>query len=87
MTSPARPTLPTQVSPPEFALSDVLPHAVNGVEVVALPVLPSAEVGGTPLLGPGAEELTDKLGLDLLGVLELDGASGKAGEVTSVPVP
>lgn len=65
----------------------MLPHAVIGVEVVALPVLPSAEEGGAPLLGPGAEQLSDQLDLDLLAVLEQDRATGKAGEVTSVPVP
>lgn len=87
MTSPEPPVLPTQVSPPEFALGDVLPHAVAGAEVVALPVLPSDDEGGPPLLGPGAEELADQLGLDLLGVLELAGATGAVGEVTTVPVP
>jgi len=87
VSSPARPTLPTQVSPPEFALSDVLPHAVLGAEVVAVAVLPSDDEGGSPLLGPGAEELSEQLGVDLLGVLELERATGEAGEVTSLPVP
>lgn len=80
-------SLPAQVSPPEFALGGVLPHAVTGVEVVALPVLPPSDDGGTPLLGPGAAQLADQLDLDLLGVLELDGATGAVGEVTTVPVP
>ncbi|MEI5672704.1 MULTISPECIES: leucyl aminopeptidase family protein [unclassified Nocardioides] len=65
----------------------MLPHAVLGVEVVALPVLPADGEGDGPLLGPGAEQLADQLGLDLLAVLEQDRASGKAGEVTSLPVP
>ncbi len=39
------------------------------------------------LLGPGAEELADALGVDLLGVLEAERATGKTGEVTTYPVP
>ncbi|WP_028643025.1 leucyl aminopeptidase family protein [Nocardioides sp. URHA0020] len=78
--------LPSQASPPDFALSAALPHAVVGVEVVALPVLPG-EDGSAVLLGPGAAELSDLLGIDLYGVLELSEATGRAGEVTSVPVP
>ncbi|MBZ5740109.1 leucyl aminopeptidase family protein [Nocardioides mangrovi] len=84
------PVLPSQVSPPEFALSAALPHAVVGVEVVALPVLPAdPAVDGEdgPLLGPGAAELGETLDLDLLAVLESAGATGRAGEVTAVPVP
>ena len=49
------PSLPTQVSPPEFALSGLRPHAILGVDVVAVPVLP-AEGDGSVLLGPGALE-------------------------------
>ena len=41
MTGHSTPTLPPQVSPPQFAVSDSLPHAVRGVEVIALPVLPA----------------------------------------------
>ena len=51
-----------------------------------MPVLPATE-GGSLLLGPGAEELADALGVDLLGVLEPEKATGKAGEVTTCPVP
>src|SRR3954468_13213362 len=78
--------LPSQVSPPDFALSAALPHGVVGVEVVALPVLPG-EDGGAPLLGLGAADLADLLGIDLYGVLEVAAATGRAGEVTTVPVP
>jgi len=92
--APLAPTLPPQVSPPEFALSQVLPHAVLGVEVVALPVLPAAPGagGGTMAdvaltLGPGAAELGDQLGIDLLGALESARATGRAGEVVCLPVP
>src|SRR4051794_2198593 len=94
--------LPPQPTPPRFALSGVLPHAVPAVDVVAVPVLPADGTPGagnagdpaTPegpatglLLGPGAAELGDALGVDLIGVLEAERATGKAGELTSVPVP
>jgi leucyl aminopeptidase len=81
-----QPSLPPQVSPPDFAVTATPPHAVLGVEVVALPVLPSTD-GDAPLLGPGAADLGDALGLDLLGALEVARATGTAGEVTAVPVP
>ncbi len=77
-------TLPPQVSPPQFALSGALPHALTGVDVVALPVLPGED---GVLLGPGADELVERAGLDLLGACEIAGATGKAGEVTTVAVP
>ena len=85
-------TLPTQVSPPDFALSEHRPHALTGVEVLALPVLPGAGAGegddrGSPLLGPGAAEVADQLGVDLLALLEMARATGRAGEVTTFPVP
>jgi leucyl aminopeptidase len=89
-----RPGLPSQVSPPEFALSATAPHAILGAEVVAVAVLPGdpgstgdADQPAPLVLGPGAGELADQLGIDLLGVLELSRATGAAGEVTSVPVP
>ena len=78
------PTLPPQVSPPQFALSGALPHALRGVDVVALPVLPGDD---GVLLGPGADALSDRTGLDLLGSCEIAKATGKTGEVTSVLVP
>jgi leucyl aminopeptidase len=77
--------LPPQVSPPELAVTASPPHAVVGVDVVALPVQPGDE--GVLVLGPGAADLSDRLGLDLLGVLEVAGATGAVGEVHSVPVP
>jgi len=79
------PTLPAQVSPPEFALSGVWPHAVRGVDVVALPLLPGPD--GGLLLGPGSEEAAEALGLDLLGAAEVSAATGRAGEVVVVPAP
>ena len=50
----------------------------------AFPVLPGE--GGTPLLGPGAGDAADALGVDLLAALEAVRATGKTGEVTTVPV-
>jgi leucyl aminopeptidase len=55
---------------------------VLGVDVVAVPVLPGEE---GVVLGPGAAELADDLGLDLLEVLSATGASGETGEVTELP--
>jgi leucyl aminopeptidase len=78
--------VPAQASPPEFALSALGPHAIRGVEVVAVPVLPDPDGDGV-LLGPGAAEILEESGLDLFEVLELNDATGKAGEVCSVPVP
>lgn len=79
----ATPLLPAQVSPPEFALSPALPHQIGGAEVWAFPVLPGDDA---PLLGPGAEEASELLGADLLGALESARATGRTGEVTTVPV-
>ncbi len=76
-------SLPTQVSPPEFALSEQAPSRVRGVAVVAVPVL-RGEDG--PTLGPGSAELADDLGIDFLSVLESAGATGATGEVTELPV-
>ena len=76
--------LPSQVSPPQFALSPVAPLALTGVEVIALPVLPAEgdpDDGGSLTLGPGAAEVTEALSLDAFAVLEAHGATGKAGEV------
>jgi len=75
--------LPTQVSPPEFALSPALPHQIGGAEVWAFPVLPGDDA---PLLGPGADEAAQALGVDLLAALESSRATGRTGEVTTVPV-
>ena len=83
---PSTPVLPTQVTPPELALSDAAPHAIVGVEVVAVPVLPGDDDTG-PALGPGAEELSEQLGVDLLALLEAEKATGKVGEVVRFPVP
>ena len=71
--------LPTQVSPPQIALSDVAPSAVIGADAVAVPVLADPDHG--PTLGPGAAELVDELGEDLFALLDAASATGEAGEV------
>jgi leucyl aminopeptidase len=77
---------PSQVPPPGFSVHAGLPHEVPGADVVALPVLPQGD-RGLPLLGPGAAQLGDLLGIDLVGVLESARATGRAGEVTTLPIP
>jgi leucyl aminopeptidase len=78
---------PSQVSPPDISVDAGLPHAVPGADVVALPVLPAGSPDLGPLLGPGADRLGELLGSDLVGVLEAARATGRAGEVTTLPVP
>jgi leucyl aminopeptidase len=60
-----------------------MPHQVGGAEVWAFPVLPGDD---GPLLGPGADEAGEALGIDLLAALEASRATGRTGELTSVPV-
>ena len=74
--------LPPQVSPPAFALSALPPHEL-GVEVLALPFTVD---DGTPVLGVGAAEAAEALGLDLSGILVARRAKGTGGEVVPVPV-
>jgi leucyl aminopeptidase len=85
------PTLPSQVSPPDVALTGQPLHVLTGVDVIALPVLPGDPEDdgkpGTPVLGPGAAELADDLGLDLVAIAEAARASGAVGDVVTVPVP
>ena len=78
-----RQVLPPQVSPPEFALAEIAPSRVEGVRIVAVPVLAGDD---GPMLGPGSDSLVEDLDTDLLAVLEPAGATGAAGEVTPVPV-
>jgi leucyl aminopeptidase len=81
-TSPTSTVLPPQVSPPAFALSALAPHALSGVEVLALPF--SVE-DDTPVLGVGAAAAGDALGLDLVDLLVSRRAKGTGGEVVAVP--
>ena len=76
-------TLPPQVSPPAFALSGLPPHELGGIEVLAFPV---TRQDGEPALGPEGEHAATALGLDLAAILGSRRATGKAGEVVSVPV-
>jgi leucyl aminopeptidase len=73
--------LPSQVSPPQVALSDVPPTSVVGADVVAIPVLAPDSPDAGPTLGPGAAELLDELGDDLFELLDASGATGRVGEV------
>ena len=77
-------SLPPQVSPPEFAVTATRPHALRGVDVIALPVLAGDDA---VMLGPGSAEVGDLLGIDLLAVLDAEHATGRTGEVTTLPVP
>jgi leucyl aminopeptidase len=78
-------TLPSQVSPPEFALSVLGPAAIAGVEAVALPVLSAGD--DDILLGPGADEVGAALEQDLVAVAELHRMTGAVGETATVAVP
>ena len=78
--------LPAQVSPPDVALSDRLPGEIGGVDVVALPVLPGGDDQAV-LLGPGAAELGDALGIDLVDVAEVHGLTGAVGDLAALPLP
>jgi leucyl aminopeptidase len=75
--------LPSQVSPPAFALSARAPHELSGVEALALPFTVADD---TPVLGVGAAEAGEALGLDLIGLLTSRRAKGTGGEIISVPV-
>jgi leucyl aminopeptidase len=75
--------LPSQVTPPQIALSDAPPSGVVGADVVAIPVL--ADEDGVAL-GPGSAELLDELDLDVFALLEHAEATGAAGEVVLHPV-
>ena len=76
--------LPPQVSPPQFALSEESPAAFDGAEAIALPVLRDPRGSGYAaqvLLGPGADDVGDRLGLDLLGLLDDSDEPARAGEI------
>ncbi len=70
---------------PEFALSELGPAAIAGVEAVALPVLAAGEKD--ILLGPGADAVGAALDQDLLAVAELHRMTGAVGETATVAVP
>ncbi|MGH3370551.1 MAG: M17 family peptidase N-terminal domain-containing protein, partial [Nocardioidaceae bacterium] len=76
-------SLPSQVSPPQIALSPAAPTGVLGADAVALPLFVDDE---GPTLGPGAAELLDELDLDVFTLLDHHRATGKAGEVVEHPL-
>ncbi len=85
--------LPDQVRPPEFSRTQSPAHAVGESVVVAVPVLPGDSTtpgngagSAGPELGPGAADLADEVGLDLLALLDHVRATGKAGELHRYPV-
>ena len=90
----AVPRLPDQVTGPNFSLSTQSPDLVGPVDAVAIPLLSGQTGSGSGnsdeglglLLGPGALELTERWGVDLLAIAELLRADSAAGEVTSFPV-
>jgi leucyl aminopeptidase len=84
--TPEPATLPPQVTPPAFELAESLLTSLPEGSLVAVPVLPGDEADDGPTLGPGAADLLDTLGLDLLAVLEHHRATGTAGEVVRHPV-
>jgi leucyl aminopeptidase len=61
------------------------PLAVDAAAVLAVPVA-APEADGPALAGAGVEVLTG-LGIDVPALLDAEHATGKAGEVISVPVP
>jgi leucyl aminopeptidase len=73
----------TPVVPPTFVPGDQ-PPSRNGATVVAFALL---DDDGDLELGPGAAELADDVGLDLLALIEPLQPSAEAGEVTTVSVP
>jgi leucyl aminopeptidase len=82
------PTRPEQPAPPGFILSAQAPHEI-AAEAVAVPVwrrstesadgADGAGAADALVVGPGAADLAP----DLLDVLELSGATGAAGEITT----
>lgn len=78
------PGLPEQVAPPTWSTAEALPHAVAGADVLAVPVLTGDGDTGI-LLGPGADEIADLLGLDLLVAAEALDHTGKPGQLVRLP--
>ena len=79
------PSLPPQVSAPAFELDEAPLRPREAGTVVAVPVL-AADGDDELSLGPGAATLEELLGLDLMALLDHQGATGKAGELVTQPV-
>ncbi len=76
-------SLPEQVTPPAFELTEQPPSREPGAAIVAVAVLAGKD---GPELGPGAAELAEDLGLDLLELLSRTADGGAVGELTDLPV-
>ena len=79
--------LPAQVSPPVFVLEEYDAGRLPAGAFVACAVLPAEDGTDGPVLGAGASELSDALGVDLLEVLAFHGGSGAAGELIQHALP
>jgi leucyl aminopeptidase len=77
------PAVPPTFVPPAFGVSEA-PPSRTGLTTLALALL---DDDGALELGPGAAELADELGLDLLALLEAMGAGTEAGDVTTLSLP
>jgi leucyl aminopeptidase len=71
-------TLPNTPLRPQVSLGEDLASELSDADVLALPFLAEDD---TLVLGPGAAELLEHVDLDLLALLEHQGAKGRAGEV------
>ncbi|NDL59745.1 leucyl aminopeptidase family protein [Phytoactinopolyspora mesophila] len=61
--------------------------AAEAVQAPASGADPDDGAGGSgPWIGPGGAELVDALGLDPLWLMERENASGRAGEIVSIPI-
>ena len=81
------PTLPPQVSPPEFAVTATRPHALAGVDVIALPVL-AGRGRRRAAARPGRRRGRRAARASTCSrCSRRTRATGKAGEVTALPVP
>ncbi len=76
---------PDNAVAPTVVTADPRPLLDTEAQVLAVPVWPGDDVAG-PWIGAGGADLVETLGLDLFSALERDRASGKAGEIVSVPV-
>ncbi len=70
--------------PPALRTDGAPLHELDGADVWALPVLPA---GDGIELGPGAADVEDRCGVDLLAVAESARCDGRAGTVVAHPLP
>jgi len=72
-------SLPPQAAAPDFELLAAIPAKA---ELIALPVWSE---DGDLMVGPGAADIDEEY--DLLGLLDAEGATGRAGEITALTIP